>query len=179
MVHNQSDVPFRPIIPYSRQLLHTRTLQARQKAPRFIIRPNSDRHRPQLLFGSMFHNPRLFVKLRLPPPPARLALFGGGWWWPLAKRPLFRSMASSDFNRLQQKNGKITWNQFEEKTVLFTSGYFSTSSYWGKLKSLIDDFLPITFTCKNNVSLNNSLCKKHFHESSQIEKHYFSQTFSL
>ena len=78
MVHNQSDVPFRPIIPYSRQLLHTRTLQARQKAPRFIIRPNSDRHRPQLLFGSMFHNPRLFVKLRLPPPPARLALFGGG-----------------------------------------------------------------------------------------------------
>ena len=103
MVHNQSDVPLRPIIPYSRQLLHTRTLQARQKAPRFIIRPSSDRHRPQLLFGSMFHNPRLFVKLRLPPPPARLALFGGGWWWPLAKRPLFRSMASSDFNRLQQK----------------------------------------------------------------------------
>ena len=130
MVHNQSEVPFRPIIPYSRQLLHTRILQARQKAPRFIIRPNSDRHLPQLLFGSTFHNPRLFVKLRLPPPPARLALFGGGWWWPLAKRPLFRSMASSDFNRLQikkisklhfpSKQCIICWNQ----SICFTKELF-------------------------------------------------------
>ena len=55
-MQSQSEVPeFPRLRPYSRQLLQTLTLHARQNAPRFMIRPNSDRHRPQLRFGSEAH----------------------------------------------------------------------------------------------------------------------------
>ena len=55
-MQSQSEVPeFPRLRPYSRQLLQTFTLHARQNAPRFMIRPNSDRHRPQLRFGSEAH----------------------------------------------------------------------------------------------------------------------------
>ena len=116
MVHNQSEAPplFRPV-PYSLQLLQTLILQARQNAPRFMIRPNSERHLPQLRFGSVFHNPRLLVKLRLVLPLLRLFALLLLWlpfpWccgWPLAaKRPFRRSMASSDFRRLKKIKKKI------------------------------------------------------------------------
>ena len=71
MVHNQSEAPLRPI-PYSRQLLHTRTLQARQNAPRFIIRPNSERHLPQLRLGS---EAQKLLKLEVKPMFKLLLLF--------------------------------------------------------------------------------------------------------
>ena len=113
MVHSQSDAP--PFIllprPYSRQLLHTRTLHDRQKAPRFMIRPNSDRHLPQLRLGSEAQKLlkplaklRLLVRFEL----ATWCWWCGWWWWPLVKRPLLRSMANSDLSRLKKRERDST-----------------------------------------------------------------------
>eukprot|EP00095_Tigriopus_kingsejongensis_P011671 maker-scaffold59_size442576-snap-gene-2.12 protein:Tk11671 transcript:maker-scaffold59_size442576-snap-gene-2.12-mRNA-1 annotation:"kelch-like protein 24-like isoform x1" len=44
-----------PLMLYSRQFLQTRTLQTWQNAPRFMMRPNSARHRPQERLGSTCH----------------------------------------------------------------------------------------------------------------------------
>jgi hypothetical protein len=55
---------------YSRHALHTRSLQARQKAPLFIIRPNSARQRaharpPELVSSGPHPGPGRKAPLRL------------------------------------------------------------------------------------------------------------------
>ena len=126
-VHNQSWLllPF-PLFkrPYSRQLLQTRTLHDLQKAPRFMIRPSSDRQRPHVRAGSWQAVAHIGFKTT---PPAGTWWYGCMWreccwllcpelkygwpWlgmtWPFGlKRPFFFNMANSVLSRLKRE-GKV------------------------------------------------------------------------